>query len=160
MVFQRHLVMFCEFKKKLLYIMVLQLHKYKCSHAMQLKYTHDILAEEAMRCGDDPARGNQSACAEVWLSNVNGCHPGVSTWQGRASTHYPAPGNWYPLLVLLPTYRLSARLRGSWFFNTRQWMDWDYPSSSYTRTQIEIHDYWTATMFADATLQQTTKILL
>lgn len=54
----------------------------------------DVLAEEAVSRRDDPAGRDQGAGAEVELSDVNGCHPGMSTWQSWVSAHYPPPGNW------------------------------------------------------------------
>lgn len=72
----------------------------------------DVLAEEAVRSGDDPARRDQSSGAEVWLSHVNGCHPGVGARQRRGAAQNPAHGHRQPLLMLFPAYRFSGWLGG------------------------------------------------
>lgn len=73
-----------------------------------------------MSCRHNPAGGDQGAGAEVLLPDVNGRHPGVSTWQSGVSAHYAPPGDPQPLLVLFPTHWLLGRLAGSGLFNAGQ----------------------------------------
>lgn len=62
-------------------------------HAKKNRIAVIVLAEEAVSSRYNPAGGHQGASAEVQLTDINGCHPGMRTWQSRVSTQYPPPGD-------------------------------------------------------------------
>lgn len=52
-----------------------------------------VLAEEAVSGRYDPAGRHQGPGAEVHLADINGRHPGMSTWQSRVTAQDSAPGD-------------------------------------------------------------------
>lgn len=104
--------------------------------------TQDLLAEEAVRSRKDPARRNQCPGAEVRLSGVNGCHPGVSAGQSWVSTQYPSSGCQQPLLMLFPTYRFFGWLGSSGSLRTGQDVKYcDLPRRSCRKKQNQVRGF-------------------